>query len=65
MRLGELALLRIVITLPQPGVDPGKPALPPLLQLPHRHREPTGQVFDGLALISRSTTSCLRERLHR
>src|SRR5512132_4420893 len=49
MRLGDLALLRIVITLPQPGVDPGKPALPPLLQLPHRHREPTGQVFDGLA----------------
>jgi hypothetical protein len=26
MRFGELALLRIVITLPQPGVDPGEPA---------------------------------------
>jgi hypothetical protein len=50
MRLGQLALLRIVITLPQPRIDPGEPALPPLLQLPYRHREPTGQAFDGLAL---------------
>src|SRR5512132_4042329 len=50
MRLGERPLLRIVVALTQCGIDPGEPALPPLLQLIDRQAEPPGQAFDRLTL---------------
>ena len=57
MRLAALAVLRIVVTLAQPGVDPGEPVPAPLLRLPHRHREPAG-AFDRLALHQPQHRAC-------
>ena len=37
-------------TLAQPGVGPGEPALPPLLQLVDREAKPTGEALDRPAL---------------
>jgi len=51
MRLGERPLLRIVVALAQCGIDPGEPALPPLLQLIDRQAKPPGQAFDRLTLV--------------
>ena len=49
-RRGERALVRIVIAFAQSRVDPRERTPPPLLQLPHRHRQPARQPLGRLAL---------------
>ena len=73
MCLGELALLRIAVTLAQPGVDPGDPALAPLLQLVNDARQqerrpqrnPVGRPGPKPALSDAELLAAIRRDLDR